>query len=360
MTLKKDRPVPTLADDILVSTAKSIVNPKVTERVRSILRLNTTKRFVLTEEAATLVGRAIRKCPEMLVQQGWFARAPFPNCWIEIPSVAFHEAIIPGSSSPNADDRVGYLFTDDGAVYVGASGPEGADISPLVYQPHGGFTPDEQNRICAQLDVTTAQLDNFYWGATMTAELDSQTRRDFRQQHKFSVEVAPQFRNRIRGEKWLGFSAGEVRNIIGLLLMLNQPSGIVQSSEVARRKMMTHRGSRVLLNHSVVTLHLGKRDLPSLFRRPRTTHGAPRWHEVMDHWCNDRVARQNGHSEDDVRTHGRGDHAHSWEPDDRADGRLSATCSICGGKRWRRSLKNGRGDRSYGTIVQDRIVASSG
>jgi hypothetical protein len=356
---RKAKPMPTLADELVTNRDRTLIDEHTNSRAKNLLRHPGTKRFVLTEAAAIRIGEAIRAYPEMLVDHGWFARTPFPTCWIELPAPAFHSAIVPNYKSPTGDkedDRVGYLFDGD-HVYVGASvkGERSADFSPLVYHLHTPNTLQEQIDLVERMKVSRAQLDNFFWGATMAESLPQDTLRGLRAQHGFRIAVDERYRERISGYEWLGFSAGEVRNIIGILLMINQPSGVLHHTDVGHRKQMTIRGNRVLMSHSVVTLNLDRRSSPSrLLRKPVGSHGSPRWHEVMDHWCNDKIARTRGHSIDDPKTHGRGDHAHLWVKDDE---KLVATCAICGGRRWRREMRNGRGDRAKGTISQLRVVS---
>jgi hypothetical protein len=358
------KPKPTLADELLHAKGRTIIDQYTHDRARSLLTKARNERhiFVLTDNASRKIGEAIRAYPEMLVEHGWFARTPFDTCFIELSARDFHDAIIPGYQSPLGgaqDDRVGYLF-HNGEVYVGASNTEerGADFSPLVYNLHTPNTLAEQIQQADDLNVSRAQLDNFYWGATMAENLDRDTLRGLRAQHGFRVACDPRYKGRVKGEEWLGFSAGEVRNIIGLLLMMNQPSGVIRSDEVGHRKIMTAKGNRVLMAHNVVSLNLDRRSKPDrLLRKPVGSHASPRWHEVIDHWCNDRTARENGFSLDDPKTHGRGTHAHLWDKVTTDDGKLIATCAICGGRRWRRKM-NGRGDRSKGTIAQERLITT--
>ena len=347
----------TLADDMVFSTDKnSLLESKLEKYVRAKIR--GTRKFVLTESAAVKVGEAIHNYPEMLVEQGVFARTPFESCWIEFPSRAFHEAVVPGSASQESDERVGYLFDGD-RVYICAQSGDGIGaISPLVIDLHTPMTMRKQLDVAEELSLTRYQLDNFYWGQTMADALPSDIRRGLRSQHSFSMKVAEKYRGKIAGDEFLRFTAGEVRNIIGILLMINQPGSVLKTQEIGHQRMMTKKGSRVLMGHSVVTLNLDGRSRPDrLLRAPRGHHAAPRWHEVRNHWCNDRVARTKGYSLDDPKTHGRGNHAHQWVQDD--NGELRFTCSVCGGRRWRRVMKNGRGDKSRGIISQDRIVKTS-
>ena len=348
----------TLADDMLFRSRRHarVADPKMIDRCSSLLR--GAQRFVLTEEAAIKVGEAIHSYPEMLVEQGIFARTPFDTCWIEMPSRKFHETIVPGSSSPTADHRVGYLFHNE-TVYVAAQISDTGDWSPMCYHLHRPLSLKQELELSEKLNVSRMQLDAFYWGGTMMQNLPHHIMRQMRNQHGVSVHAHPTLNNKFDGDQWLKMCAGEVRNIIGLLLMMNQPSSIVRSTAVGHRRKMTSKGTRVLMAHSVITINLDKRSKPSrLLRRPEGTHASPKWHQVINHWCNDKISRKTGYSIDDPKTYQGRElldlHAHDWEMVDEET--LRFRCKVCGGRRWRRKYPNGRGDKSRGIVSQDRII----
>ena len=349
------KPKTILADEILFSKEAGLLHRKTDNYVRNLLRNNDTKRFVLTESAAIKVATAIRQYPEMLVEQGIFARTPFERCWIEFPSEQYHTILAPNQINSGVDAKVGYLFDGD-RVYIGAGdGIDSISLSPLIVHLHHPLSMREEIRLAEELKLSRAQLDNFYWGGTMLDILSWDIRRGLRSQHGFSIDLRDDFKGKVSGDDFLRFTAGEVRNIIGLLLMINQPSSILRTETIDRRKTMSHKGARVLMGHSIITLNLDKRSRPDrLFRPPHSVHASPRWHEVANHWCNDKVARTKGYSIDDTKTMRGIGHAHEWVQDE--DGSLKFTCKICGGRRWRRIMKNGRGDRSRGIITQERIV----
>ena len=201
-------------------------------------------------------------------------------------------------------------------------------------------------------------LTQLYWGGTMGQNLDFRIARKLREHHSVRMNLRPDLAKRASavGPEWLASTAGEVRNIVGLLLMLNQPS-IHQYERVGHHRKMTSKGPRVFMSHSILTINLDGRSKPSrLLRKPMGTHASPRWHKVSDHWCNDYRARSQGYNADDHRGNQSG-HAHEWHADD--DSALRFTCQVCGGKRWRRKMRNGRGDRSLGIISQERHVTTA-
>ncbi len=352
--------VPTLADEMLFHspTSLQILDTRNLHRATSLLR--SAQRFVLTEEAAIKVAKAIHDYPEMLVDHGVFARTPFDTCWIEFPSHQFHEMIVPGSSSPDSDTRVGYLFHNE-SVYVAAENADGAQEAswmPLVYHMHKPLSLEQEQALANRLNITRMQLDNFYWGGTMSQNLSRDYLRALRAQHGVSIRVNELYEGLFTGQDWLKTCAGEMRNIIGLLLMMNQPNILRMDSVKARRRPMSSKGPLALMSHSIITINLDGRSKPSrILRKPEGTHASPRWHNVIDHWCNDKVSRTTGYSIDDPRTyteHALLGHAHEWEQAE--DGSLRFTCKLCGGRRWRRKYKEGRGDKSRGMVSQDRII----
>lgn len=336
----------TFADIVInqnYSKSKANITPDdVNRRVASLIRDTSTRRFVLSEDAATRVGEAIRLYPELLVENGWFARTPFERCWIELPSRSLHSAIMPDYHTDQADDRVGYLFDGESVYVCASSGNDSAGISPLVYRLHEANDAGEDRGIMEYLSLSEGAMDRFYWGATMAKSLDPDIRSGLRAQHGFSLAVREKYAEALRGrgEDWLLFSAGEVRNIIGILLMLNQPS-LIERVDVPRSSKMTRRGRIVTVAHTVIDLKFTRTPKTIFASHGSRPRGSSRWHTVRDHWCHNRVAREAT------------DHTHQWEVQ---EGKLSATCSVCGGRRWRRQMRNGRGDKSLGTIIQTRIV----
>ncbi len=352
--MSKDRPRPTLADDLIFLSKPLLVEPKIHQKIVELAR--GAKKFVLTEDAARKVAEAIQRYPEMLVEQGVFARTPFETCWIEFPSIPLHEVFDPNSIGPSNDTRVGYLFHGDHVYVVAQNEMEGPvpAVNPIAYHLHHPLTLRQQVDLASTFGISRMQLDPLLWGVTAN-NLDLATLRGLRDQHAVKLIIRNEHRPNMAGFPDLASTfSGELRNILGILLMINQPSGVLRTDDVERRRTTTHKGNRVLMSHSVITINLDGRSRPDrLLRPPHSTHASPRWHEVMDHWCNDRLARSRGHSLDDPKTLGHGDHAHDWE---QGTG-LRFTCRVCGGRRWRRKMK-GRGDKSRGMISQERIIKS--
>ncbi len=279
----------------------------------------------------------------MLVDHGQFARAPFETCWIEFPAPDFHEML---NHQVGEDDRVGYLFHGD-HVYVGSStSDKRSNIIPVRYNLHQPMAFHDEIALSEKLGISRMFLDDFYWGRTFSENFTQPMKRALRSQHSFYLHVEENRYKSINSENVLFGMAGELRNILGILLMINQPRNILDIVERLPRKTMTHRGYRNLVSHSVVEINLDDRDLRPLMRveRPHGTHAAPRWHQVRGHYCHDR----------DTKIYGEIGCVHVWKEIKP----LNWECDVCGGRRWWRKACE-RGDKSLGLIEQNRVVSTN-
>ncbi len=334
----------TLADSIIFSNGGE---PVVDRRIRASLvqRLRQAKRYVLTDPAAVKVGRAIHAYPEMLVHHGQFAIPPFDECWIEFPSRNFHQEVVPDAYhmvSPEglltSDSRVGYLFSE-GRCYVGAARDRGdPSFSPIIVELNKPSSFQSERAFAESLGISRLRLNDLFWGVSMARDLPQDLVRQFRAQHSVTLaldeSVVASIQRNGRGDEFITGCAGEVRNIIGILLMLNQPKFIRYIGEVPRHRAMTHRGPKVFLGHSVIEIDLNRKPVNVILGRPKGTHATPRLHDVSGHFAH-REVRQLCE--------------HRWEQED--DRHWS--CANCHGKRWWRAGHK-RGDASIGIMTQER------
>lgn len=334
--------LPSLADTLFHAAPEGML-PTMSRNLRTSLnfRLREAKRFVLTEQAATKVGEAIASYPEMLVHHGQFAIPPFDNCWIEFPSLGFHNAIVPNSRkrvTEDTDVRVGYLFTGN-SVYVGASRSDGeGTFSPFAIDLNRPSSFEQEKDFVERLGVSRLRLDELYWGVSMAKNLDRSMVRSFRAQHSIRLLMEEGLQHALRSkglaDDFIHGCAGEVRNVVGLLLMLNQPKHIRYIGEKPTTRGVTHRGTRTYLGHSVIEVDLNRKPLTVLLGRPQGTHATPRQHDVVGHFAHTGL---------------RALCEHFWQADDDRHW----TCANCGGKRWWRAGHK-RGDASKGIVTQER------
>lgn len=334
----------TLADDLMArGGSERIHSRQFEEKLQGLIRR--AHRFVLTEDAARKVALAIQSYPEMLVEHGQFARAPFENCWIEFPTTEFFETLVPGSGNqPGADIRVGYLFSGNN-VYVGAQRAEGVGgFSPIEYHLHQPMSLQNELAMADAMGVSRMGLDDFFWGRSFSRDLSLETKRGLRRQHDFSMRIDPaRVNNKIDYSVLLNSMNGEVRNILGILLMINQPNKNFTITERTASRAMSHRGMRAQMSHNVVSINLDDNDLSTLFRvdRPKGTHASPRLHPVRGHYCHDRRAKMMSKI----------GCQHEWNEITP----LKWECTRCTGRRWWRK-EHSRGDASLGQIEQEHAV----
>lgn len=341
------KPAFSLANTLIHAPASHVDSIPRDLRTALNFRLREAKRFVLTEEAAVRVGEAIASYPEMLVEHGQFARPPFDNCWIEFPSQKFHNAIVPGSDklvSEMTDTHVGYLFSN-GRAYVGATTGRGdANFSPFAVDLNMPSDFQTELDIANGLGVSRMALDDLYWGTTMARNLPREIVRAFRAQHRVILTMTSKMQEMMRkqgeGSNFIHGCAGEIRNIVGLLLMLNQPRLIKYIGEQSQYRAVTHRGTRQMLGHSVIELDLDRKPKTVILGRPQGTHASPRRHEVMGNYAHRNLSALC---------------EHYWEPED--DNHW--TCANCGGRRWWRKAHQ-RGDASLGIMTQERHLVYDG
>ena len=350
------KPVPTLADALIhsqISYGTTTSHDTMPDNLRTALnfRLREAKRFVMTEDAGIKIGEAIRSYPDMLAHHGQFAIPPFENCWIELPSRGFHNAVVPGSDDlidrtgdTSYDSRVGYLFSNN-TVYVGAQRPDGdADFSMIAVDLNTPSSFEQELEIAESLGVSRLSLDSLYWGVTMEKTLSLDIKRMMRAQHSIRLLMKPELSKVIRqknlGPDFIHGCAGEVRNIIGILLMLNQPKHIRYIGHKENYRGVTHHGTKLYLGHSIIEIDLDRKPLTVILGRPQGTHASPREHDVVGNFAHRGV--QHGCEHDWIAEDDR-----HWE------------CSKCHGKRWWRAGHK-RGDASKGVVTQERKIIYEG
>jgi hypothetical protein len=314
-------------------------------------------RYSITTRAAERIGEAMATYPEMLAEHSQFAIPPFENMWIEFPArpMLGHERLS-GVWLPDADFHVGYLIRNN-FVTVFA---EGEELNPqpmfIAYQLHQpmSFVDD---RLCKQMFGLRPHdydgLDKFLWGHAMAESLAPDYRSALRRFHTVLVPNSNSVHGamladgdlarRTMADAYRG-SAGEIRNILAILLMLNQPADLLYINAVPRQRGIVKGKPLPYWGHSTVDLTLDKRrrvTAQRLMRKPVGTHATPRWHTVRGHFCHNREARADTHTHHWIEYE-----EHRWE------------CALpgCDAKRWWREVPNGRGSANIGFVRQQRRV----
>ena len=211
-----------------------------------------------------------------------------------------------------------------------------------------------------QTGTSRAQFDSYFWGTT-TLDIDDASLRSLRAHHR--LDLLPIDKNRFivpkRLTDLLYGGAGELRNIIAMLLMLNRPT-ITQYRNTTPASRGWLKGKIIpYFSHTTVTISLDAVATLRLIGTPAGEAVPRRAHEVRGHFCHDEVARNflriAGCLHEWQRCH---DDWTPWPdgPHDPIPLRLNHwACKTCAGKRWWRP-KHMRGDATRGFVVKDYAV----
>jgi hypothetical protein len=142
------------------------------------------------------------------------------------------------------------------------------------------------------------------------------------------------------GQATYSQSRGELRNIITMLLLLNEPSVAQYLAETPKYKTF-HRGkSTSYFAHTVVTINL---EQAREYIRTNGFGSQKRRHQVRGHYC----LNFDAHEYEKIGC------VHNWQVDfhrdDDPDNPNHWVCATCGGKRWWRH-EHVRGDATIGYV----------
>lgn len=293
------------------------------------------EKMVIEGSAMARIANAIKAYPEMLVVNGEFALPPFKTMWVEfnLNDMFSHFEGEISEKLLNSDERVGYLFIGNNVYTVADSSSAGpAGFIPVRYELHTPMSPEAQKAMLKYFNAASVdEIDMAFWGSVYNT-IDPVNRPKLRMKHSMRVIRPELYQN--SGFSWRDF-AGDLRNLLGILLMLHQPKGVVTYRDVAARKQLTAKGIVKHLPHRVVDINLGKNDARYLLM-PLKKEGDPRvvgHHSVIGHYCHNKQARHSGCD------HGGGEWWVEYEP-------KRWECLNCGGRRWWREYPDGHGDKS--------------
>jgi hypothetical protein len=355
---------------------------------RVIGRVKQASRFVLTDQAAQHIGNVIRDVPDLLVREQQFARAPHDITWIEWNSRALWETINREQSDQYADGRMGFLI-DHGTVYTFVeahiaratnAGPLDVRMMPFIYELHQPWTVPEMKAFCELgglpptvtghllteddeplPDIQLPTIDYLYWGSR-TKEVDIELIPAFRQHSMRRLPTKPPYSDH-DAASIIGHCAGDLRNLIAMLLMLNRPNITEYERELPHWRGFVRGKLRPFMSHTTVTININP---TPILRKIGTVLGESeprRRHEVRGTWCHDDVYYKGA----------RAGCIHAWIPHPAyaediehlhidAKGNVEWSnyqCTECQGHRyWRK--KHERGDASKGFVIKDYTVTSRG
>jgi hypothetical protein len=303
--------------------------------------------FVFSDAASTWVGGFIRDCEDLILTHQQFAIPPYPTTYLEFNCRLAYEALgRPQSTargSPFEDDRVGYLL-DAGRWWTFSRQRDGkSGIGPLVYTDGPDVQqwwplrdrrgPDIEPHVWAKLAC--------FLGSSIHAMPSEAVRQALHA--RFGIGAAIANGAIYKQTDTYTHSMGDGRNILALLLLLNQPKAFTLSPNQPRP--LIQRGKRVVFTaHHTVEIRLGAKPAPMrrLFHAYSDRHMP--WHEVMGHFVHRHIAPGC---------------THAWpiEPEERAEGEPTRwRCRLCGGLRTWRTYPSGHGSPREGVVTKDYAV----
>jgi hypothetical protein len=341
---------PILADQLAaISRGKIDLPPKVDLRAVQA-RIRRAERMVFDTAASQRVGAVLRDIPELLIEQIQFARAPFDLCFIEYKSDVVWEAV--SGYESNKDDRtsdeVVGLLIDHNRVSVFSRTYGGRySMLPWVYHMNTEWPLQDQLRFCEAAGISRLGIDMWLWGGTANhfmarGQLDRLRVLRDTTMVEFLYPLA-NYKNR----KIFHSTNGDYKNIVALLLMLNQPR-VTQYLHVPPRRGWIGNKPKPFLSHHNVTVSLDAQARVIVLSE-KGEGELRRRHRVRGHYCHDQTAR------DYARIAGC---VHEWQPMDEdwepwpdapLDEREHWKCRVCDGKRWWR-IAHERGAEEKGYV----------
>lgn len=260
-------------------------------------------RFEFSNEVMSQIAGLIKDYPNILIDNYQFALPKYETMYVEYNIDHFLKEMGVRTSAyavedmmksigviPDKDINVGYLI-DQNRVYCLVEGVntnyervEGVLSGPLVYTIGHDHTPPlgcEPLRFKVKDDVWLSWL----MGSTMNndkAKWTDERAADLMARHRVWCDKS---RVESSAELWqlMAGSAGEIRNLLAMLLWLNQPSGVVMERVNGRRGWEGKR-QIAFAAHNIVRPrpHQTLKSIAASFRE----RAGPRRHQVGEFWRN--------------------------------------------------------------------------
>ena len=300
--------------------------PMQTKRVKSLAPR--ARQFIFDEQASHALGRFIRECPDILVDQMEFARQPYEVTYIELvlPEV-FVGMGLPRQDlhgKGEVDWKLG-LLAGDGIISCLSNTREHPkpSLSPVCTIDHE-YRPGKE---VGFVDDSKVLLGTTWYKVNEAQRIAFANR--------FSLGFfGAEFARAKAMETMLPAMTGEARIYVAALLFLYQKHRLTLTDHAPKRGLS--RGKlRTYMAHTTVTIHVSQYE--AVKRDLMTTHerSAPRRHEVRTHYKH---------------RHLTAGCVHEWVRVEDADNE-QWRCTACAGLRWlcRSHL---RGDGSIGFVTK--------
>ncbi len=354
----KQKREPLLIDKVLANddyrTGHGGVPIKYWESTREHLLL--AKRFIFDRDAARYCAEMLRDNPRIVADAQDFAIPPFERTYIETPSTEWFEILTGRKPNEVADTRTGYLIVGN-SVRVVAGREDFGGIAHIEYHLHQPWTAEQQVKMAEELGTSRLGLDMFYWGVSLLkfgeltkdengqqsflmSDWDKEGLRSLRYNHSFQIHLDLSKTKTPLKEFWNDLyhgSAGDLRNIIGLLLFMNRTSKTrIEKDLPMQPGRWIGRKQRTFLSHRVISFSVNP--APRLLKLAAGEGIKKRLHDCRGHFCHNKIARDNQHD-------------HDWIESPTPSNPLHWICE-CGGTRWWKK-PHPRGSARVGMVTTD-------
>jgi hypothetical protein len=337
---KHSKNPPTLYDNLMASRPQrhGLLKKTVDE---AMLPLKMAHVYVMDEEASAFLGHLLKNITPQLLGQHEFARAPYPNTWIEFDFPAYMKALDGRDPSSDGDKRVGFWINERSHMFcVSETKTRKPLMTPYWFELHQPISFEEELETANKFGVSRLVFRQMLIG---TSGLDpdwvlSADAAAFCRSHRLTLSsiLGPIQPSILR--LMLEGGAGSLKQGIALLLLLTRPGqAVMKLHEQDKRQGIIKGRPHVLASHHKVTLHL-HRDMAmhKIVEALHSTGRHNRYHDVRGHWCQTRNPKYRGCD-------------HDWQPV--SVNRYECINAGCKAKRWWKSDHH-RGDLSLGAVTK--------
>lgn len=285
--------------------------------------------FILGDEASLAVGKWIAGCEDILLDQRQFAKPPFPKIYVEISISELHRGIGRATSGPpeTSDDRLGYLVVDRHVRTICT----GRGTTPIIgLWQYWTDTPDPSTLLPgASIELENWMRIALQLGSTTDVLKDEAQRAAIARGTRITSTIPHLIKTGKEARQLISASAGELRTLWAILLLINQHRNKINLINVPRQIANTAKGRKVYAAHTLISIPLHEPQEARRIYYP-SQRASPIGHMVRGHW---------------MRFHLHKGCIHQWPPIPDDNSRFH--CARCNG--WRIWCKpHARGDTSRG------------
>lgn len=339
-------------------------SPDYAQMDATLRALATTKakRFVLDDQATQYFGETMRDIPEAVAYAQEFAIPAFEYMWVELRSDILFTAVtgLPANKGNGLyDTHIAFFYASANVYCVVQEMSDTAyhppALCPIYYRLNQPMTFEEELEFCRRYDCSRLGIDTFMWGKAADKFLSQRRAAAQAGLPHFDNDALKMLRanhgvgNLIDKKYDIGYKllmdscAGDLRNVIGLLLFLNRTSKTQYVQDTPSVRQTWRLQPRNFVSYSTISVKLNP--VPAI-RKLMEDAGANwrRRHDVRGHFCISKEARE----AENNKCLGA---LHDWNE----VGVNQWRCKTCDGLKWWRKAHQ-RGHIGKGLVQQDYSV----